>query len=299
VISRTRGVVELVGASLLFGLMAYLAKRAAAGLDAAQVAFVRFAIGSAVVAGHAVLGGRLLRPVRHDLLLLRGVLGGVAVLLYFLAIAHLPVGTATLLNYTGPIFATLFAAVFLGEAVPPARLFALALASVGITLVVYGQGRALGGGYTWLGVGLASAVCSGGAVTAVRAARKTDGAWEVFGAFCVGGLLCTAPFALHGWKPPTASLWVFLLLVGLLAAGAQLLMTHALVAVEAATAGVIAQLAVVVATALGTVLDADPLTAVALFGAALTLIGVSLVSAQPSMRVVPTGDAVDLPSAGK
>ena len=35
-------------------------------------------------------------------LLLRGAYGGAAVLFYFLGIAHLPVGIATLLNYTAP-----------------------------------------------------------------------------------------------------------------------------------------------------------------------------------------------------
>ena len=37
-------------------------------------------------------------------LLYRGVFGGVAVLLYFLAIEHMPVGMATLLNYSSPIW---------------------------------------------------------------------------------------------------------------------------------------------------------------------------------------------------
>jgi drug/metabolite transporter (DMT)-like permease len=200
------------------------------------------------------------------------------VLLYFLAIAHLPVGTATLYNYTAPIFTTTFAAIFLNELLPLANVLAMLLACLGVGLVVYGQGHALGGEYFWQGLGLTSAVVSGAAITAIRAARRTDGAWEVLGAFCLVGMMCTAPFALHAWKNPTPALWLLLLVVGLLAAAAQILMTHALAAVEAATAGIVSQLTVVTALLLGSILDGEPFSRVSIVGAVLTLAGVSVVS---------------------
>jgi hypothetical protein len=52
-----------------------------------------------------------------DLLIYRGVFGGLAVLLYFLAIAHIPVGLATLLIYTAPVWSATFAALFIDEPV--------------------------------------------------------------------------------------------------------------------------------------------------------------------------------------
>src|SRR5262249_5514116 len=122
VITRSRGLAELFAAAVTFGVMAYAAKHATAVVDGAQVAFVRFGIGASIVL--AVRGGRL-RVVRRDLLFLRGLFGGVAVLLFFLAIGHLPVGTATLYNYTAPVFSTTFAALFLHEALPAANVLAL------------------------------------------------------------------------------------------------------------------------------------------------------------------------------
>jgi drug/metabolite transporter (DMT)-like permease len=302
VISRARGVAELIAAAILFGLMAFFAKLAASGpggLDGAEIALVRFAVGAAIFVGRAVLRGEPPRVVRRDLLFLRGFFGGVAVLLYFLAIVHLPVGTATLLNNTAPVFTMTFAALFLAEAVPAGSLVALLLASVGVTLVVYGQGRALGGGYFWLAVGLFSAVVSGAAVTAIRAARKTDGSWEVFGAFCLVGVLCTAPFALASFRPPSAAQWSLLIAVGLLSAGAQLLMTHALIGVEASTAGIIAQLTVVVAMLLGHVFQGEPFGPVSLVGALLTVVGASLVSTSPRRNRLPHINAVAEPHCGK
>jgi drug/metabolite transporter (DMT)-like permease len=279
VITRARGVVELVAAALLFGVMAYLAKQTMHEVDGAQSAFVRFAIGALVCAGHFVARGAPPRIVRKDLLALRGLFGGLAVLLYFTTMARLPVGTATLLNYTAPVFTATFAAIFLGETLPRLRVIAMVVAGAGVTLVVLGQGRALGGAYGWQLVGLASAVCSGVAVTSLRAARRTDGAWEVFLAFCVLGLVCTGPFALAGWRAPSATGWLLLLAVGLVAAAAQVLMTHALGAVEAASAGIIGQLTVVTALLLGHVLDGEPFTGLSIVGATLTIAGVATATA--------------------
>src|SRR5204863_3663540 len=81
--------------SLLFGVMAVLAKAAALRLPGPQVAFVRFLFGLAACALVSVR-----RPMRaRNLagLVWRGVFGGAAVLCYFLCIEHLPVGIATLI----------------------------------------------------------------------------------------------------------------------------------------------------------------------------------------------------------
>lgn len=274
-ISRRRGVAELVGAALTFGIMAFAAKHTTADLDGAETAFIRFGIG--LVIGLAVTRGRI-PIVRWDLLFLRGFFGGLAVLMFFLAIGHLPVGTATLYNYTAPVFTTTFAAIFLHEPLPLADGLAMLLTGGGVALVVYGQGRAIGGAYAWQAVGLLSAVASGAAVTAIRAARRTDSAWAVFTAFCMIGMITTAPNALHAWKTPTAGLWGLLAIVGLLATLGQLLMTHALVGVDAATAGIVSQLTVVTALGLGTLVDGEPFTVVSAIGAALTLTGVSMIA---------------------
>jgi drug/metabolite transporter (DMT)-like permease len=209
------------------------------------------------------------------------------VLLYFLAIEHLPVGTATLLNYTAPVFTAVFAALFLGERLPGVIAFAMAVTAAGVALVVWGQGRAIGGAYGWQLVALVSSLCSGAAVTSIRAARRTDGTWEVFAMFCLVGVLCTAPSAVQRWRDPTAGEWLLLGGVGLLAVVAQLLMTHALGAVEAAVTGIINELAVVTSIFLGTTLDHEPLPRMSAIGAAITLVGVAWAARVSARMEVP------------
>src|SRR5882762_2017300 len=92
----------LAGASLIFAVMALFAKQAAARLPGAEIAFVRFVFGLAACTVAAFHRGLQAKNKRG--LVLRGALGGSAVLCFFLAIEHLPVGLATLLNYTAPVF---------------------------------------------------------------------------------------------------------------------------------------------------------------------------------------------------
>ncbi len=262
-------------AALIFGLMAVLARWAAGVLPAAEIAFVRFAIGLLACAAAAL---RVQFRARNKLgLVLRGAYGGIAVLFYFLAIAHLPVGIATLLNYTMPVFAALYAAAFLREPVARGTLVALAMTTLGVAIVI--AGTAPTGGFAfglWHLVGLGSAMFSGAAVATIRQVRKTDGSWEIFAAFCIAGAAVTGPPAMLQWRWPTPLAWAALVGVGVTSVVAQLLMTHALRYVRAAVGGVIAQLTPVSSLAFGWLMLDERIGGLAIGGAALTLAGVTL-----------------------
>jgi drug/metabolite transporter (DMT)-like permease len=290
VAAERRALWLLVLSSVCFGLMAFAAKLAAtSGMGGAQVAAVRFASGLLPVLLLPGVRRRALTWQRLDLLFYRGVFGGVAVLLYFLAIDHVPVGLATLLNYTSPIFAGVFAALFIGEPVRARALPALAVAMAGVFLVVrsHAGGAWLGALGVWTAVGLVSAVLSGAAVTAIRVARRTESSWAVYTSFNVLGLLATAPFALAAWQRPGVAGWLALAAVALTSMAAQLLMTHAYRWVDNLRAGVVAQLAVFIAMACGAAFLGEPVTPGSLFGSLLTVAGVLAVVAGQGRRPSP------------
>jgi drug/metabolite transporter (DMT)-like permease len=267
----------MVLSSVFFAVMALAAKLAATGLPGAQVAFFRFAIMLLPVLLVPRLAKKAVTFQRLDLLFYRGLFGGTAVLLYFMAIQHLPVGIATLLNYLSPIWSVAFAAFFLGERVDRRLLLPLAAAFAGMALAAGGGERAafwplrFGVGE---GVGLGSAVLSGAAVAAIRAARRTEGSWAIYGSFTLFGLLATAPLGLAGFRAPTPRQWLLLGAVGLFSVFAQLLMTYAYRWVTNLQAGVINQLTVILSLLFGVVLLGDRLTALQVFGCLLTLAGV-------------------------
>lgn len=272
-----RALVMMTAAATLFGGMAFAAKIASARLSGSEVAMLRFMVGLMPVFLIANARRRAFTFQRWDLLLWRGFFGGLAVLLYFLAIEHTSVGVATLLNYAAPIFSGAFSLFFIGEQISPKVLIPMPVALIGIVMVVQANARPgdiLGFG-RWELVGLASAVCSGAAVTAMRAARRTENSWSVYASFCLFGFFVSAPMAIATWQTPRgATEWLSLAAMSLFAIGAQLLLTFALRWVDAMTVGVISQLAVLISMALGAVFLNETIPLFAAIGAALTIGGV-------------------------
>jgi drug/metabolite transporter (DMT)-like permease len=282
----------LVGSATLFGCMAFVAKLASERLDGAEVAMLRFFwsfIPLLVLPGFRKAAFTF---KRLDLLIYRGVFGGIAVLFYFLAIQHIPVGIATLLNYISPIFSGIFAAIFIGEPLRPRAIIPLIIAFGGVVLVTTGQSghEHLFGFGPWQLVGFCSAMLSGAAVTAIRVARRTESSWAIFASFSLFGLLSTAPFGIARWQNPTSREWLLLIGVGVLSLGAQLLMTSAYRWVETVSAGVISQLAVIVSMVLGWIFLGERLATLSLLGTALTIAGITLIMLVTSQ---PTPSAFD------
>ena len=266
----------MFASAMLFGAMAFAAKLASTRLSGAEVAMIRFATGLLPVLLVPAWRRKALTFQRIDLLLYRGFFGGLAVLCYFIAIAHINVGVATLLNYTAPLFSGLFSVYFLREDISAKVLIPTPIALAGVFLVVHAHARpgdVLGFG-KWELVGVLSALFSGAAVTAMRAARRGENSFAVYTSFCLLGTILTAPLALYSWKNPTSEEWMSLAATSLFAIGAQLLLTFSLRWVDAMTVGVISQLAVVVAMILGATLLGEKITLMAVAGAALTIGGV-------------------------
>lgn len=287
--AQSRALLWLVASALMFGAMAFTAKLSSARLSGPQVAMIRFAVGLAPVALIPRIRRTALNYQRLDLLLIRGFFGGVAVLFYFICIQHSSVGVATLLNYTAPIYSGLFSMIFIGERFSAKVLIPMPIALTGVFLVVHAHahpGEVLGFS-RWEVIGALSAVCSGAAVTAIRAARRGESSWSIYGSFCLLGLLTTMPQGLANWRTPSVDEWWTLGAMSLLAIGAQLTMTFSLRWVDAMTVGVISQLAVLVSMVLGALFINEPITTMAAIGAALSIGGVAGVTYVQSSREQP------------
>src|SRR5437764_1355843 len=227
----------MVASATLFGLMAFSAKIASARISGPEVAMIRMAVG--LVPALAVPRWRhaALHFHRLDLILYRGFFGGLAVMLYFLAIQHINVGVATLLNYTAPIWSGMFSMLFIGEKFSARVLIPFPIALAGVFLVVHAHaapGDVLGFG-RWELVGALSAVASGVAVTAIRAARRSENSWSVYASFCLLGMFVSMPLGIAQWVTPNRTEWLWIAATAILAMGAQLLMTFSLRWVDAMT----------------------------------------------------------------
>jgi drug/metabolite transporter (DMT)-like permease len=273
---RLRGITLLVFAAFLFALMALCTRLVAGRLSVGQVVCARFLIGLLVLA--VLYPAKKSRPriPRPGMWAARGLLGGVAVYLYFVALEQLSVGPAVLLNSCWPICAALFGLLFLGERLSNHLVVGLIATTLGAGLVIWSTvrdtaGLSLGWG-AWAGA--LSAVASGAAVVTLRSLRRDTDASTIFLSFCLFGFLCGLPFALQDWRPLGWDVVLPLLGVGLTAAVGQLVFTYALAFVTAAAGGLINQLTPAFSWVMGALLLGEPLHPLAVVGAAVCMGGV-------------------------
>ncbi len=286
-----RASLTLLVSATLFAVMALAARVVSVRISGPQIALLRFASGLVVVLVAVLIGRAVIKPRRWGWLLARGLFGGVAVFSYFSCIEHAGVGIATLLNYTAPVWSLLLSWWLLHERPRPQAVIALAVTLCGVVLVVGGRVAGLHAGF-WEGVGVFSAVCSGLAVTSIRAVRRraadglsAENSWTVFGSFTTLGIVATLPGVVGPfghWVAPTGTEWALLLIVAATSIVAQMLMTDALEHVTAANMGIIHQLTVVIAMVCGVLIFGEHITAASLAGSVITVAGVVWTTLAPT-----------------
>lgn len=160
------------------------------------------------------------------LLVLRGVAGGGAMVLYFIAIDYTELSTAVLLNYTSPVWAALLAGFFLKESVPRSIFLAFPVAFSGVYFLVGGVGETpTPERMTGYLTGLGSALLAGVAYTSVRSLGSHVSPQMVVFWFSAVTCMLVLPWMRFGSQSPTGNEWGLLVAAGVFAGIAQWAMT--------------------------------------------------------------------------
>jgi drug/metabolite transporter (DMT)-like permease len=119
------------------GLMNVLIRAAAAELDPIEIVFFRNFFALVVMVPFIVrLGPGALRTSKMGFYTLRAVVAFLSMITWFIGITIVPLATATALNFTAPLFATILAAMVLGEQVRVRRWSAIALGFIGVIVIL-------------------------------------------------------------------------------------------------------------------------------------------------------------------
>lgn len=292
--STTAGLVIALAAALSFGLSGAIMKPVMeAGWSPAAAVTVRALIGGVVLLPFAIatLRGRWATVWVGRWRLLAMATIGVAgtQLVYFAALARIPVGTAILIEYMAPLLLVAFVWATTRR-VPKAVVIVGSIVSVvGLVLVV---SPGLGGGLDLLGLIFAGLATVGCAIYYVVAARPSRGLPPVAlagGGLVLGGLLLGAVGAV-GLVPFTATFttvsmfgapvpwWVPLVIVGVVAtAFAYVASISAAEMLGSRLASFVGLLEVVFAALYAWLLLGEELSPVQLGGGLLILVGIGFV----------------------
>ncbi|HEX2885012.1 DMT family transporter [Vineibacter terrae] len=221
------------------------------------------------------------RTQRIGLHAIRGALHSSGMQLWFVALPLITLADITALGFTGPIFITLGAALFLGEDVRLRRWMAVMVGFIGAMLIVRP-------GFTEIGIGVLAALAATPLFSAsnlmAKALARTDDADTIVIWQCIFIVLCAAPFAAVFWQTPTWEHIGWFLLAGLFGTVGHLVMQYGYQVAEISAVQPIGFLSLIWNTLFGFILFQQQPSTWTFIGAAVIFASAMYISHREAVR---------------
>ncbi len=263
-----RGLLWSAASGAFFCLLNALMRELALQLDPMQAQFLRYLFGLLVMLPLVWHGGlAAYRPNNIGGQFTRGAVHTVGLVLWFLALPHLPLADTTAIGFTGPLFIMIGAWLFLREPMRWERWLATAIGFGGVLIVVGPKLSASGGGWHLLMLASAPVFAASFLITKALTRTETAGVIVVWQAFSV--TLFSVPMALLTWQWPSAWQWAGFALCGLLGSAGHYCLTRSFGVADISSTQSVKFLDLVWSSALGFLIFADVPTQTTLLGGAV------------------------------
>ena len=225
-----QAMVWMIVGGLAGGIMNVVIREAAAELHPLEVVFFRNLFSLIfMVPFIARLGLGSLRTGKIGFFTLRAGVAFISMVTWFIGITLVPLATATALNFTAPLFATVLAALLLGEQVRARRWSAIGIGIIGVLVIL----RPFGPFDANMLMLLASAATAAmGSITVKFLSRSESPVTIVTYMVIYLAPISLIP-ALFVWQWPTAPTLAYLVLLGLLGVASHLSVARALAVADA------------------------------------------------------------------
>ncbi len=266
----------MIVTGLNFVAVTALVKHVGPGIPAAQSAFLRYALGLVFLIPmiRPILNARL---TKRQLWLFsgRGVAHTLAVILWFYAMARIPIAEVTAMNYLNPVYVTLAAAVLMGEKLPPRRLAAVFFALLGALIILRPGIKAVEPGHIAM---LGTAALFAVSYLIAKIVSDEMSPLAVVGMLSITVTIGLAPFAAVVWITPTLAQCGWLFLVAGFATAGHYTMTRAFAAAPLTVTQPVTFLQLVWAVALGALVFGEPADIWVLIGGGIIIAAVSFIT---------------------
>ena len=245
-------------------------------LPSAQGAFLRFLFGVILLAPvlARVLRAGMPRGVAR-LYLGRGVVHALATVLWFYAMARIPVAHVTAIGYLNPVLLLVGGAALLGERLTGRRVAAVAVAFAGVLVVLRPWGGAVEAGH------LAQMAAAVAFACGYLFAKQLSGLASAEAIVAMLSLVVTVvllPVALWVWVPVSMVQLGWLAVVAVLATLGHYLMTRAFRAAPLSVTQPVIFLQLIWASSMGVLVFGEPVDGWVLLGGAMIIAAISYVS---------------------
>tara|TARA_Y100000766_G_scaffold104031_1_gene89062 strand:+ start:1077 stop:1964 length:888 start_codon:yes stop_codon:yes gene_type:complete len=274
---------NLVFASLFFSLMTVCVKKIDERIPIYELVFFRSVLSLSITC--FIIKKKNINPwgKNKKLLILRGLLGTIALVSIFYAIKNMPLSISTVIQYTYPIFISIFAGIFINEKVTKNILFALIIGWMGILVILNPtQLSNLKVEIENISILIAfvGAISTALAYITVKKLSYTEDVFIIIKYFPLVSLIILFPIVLNNWVTPNINELYWIFGIGLFTQIGQTFLTIGLKNMAATEASAINYLQVLFGSIWGVMFFGELININFLFGSLLVLLGTIISSSK-------------------
>ena len=267
---------NLVLASFFFSLMTLCVKNIDKRIPIYELVFFRSLL--SLIITLFIINLKKINPLgkNRPLLILRGVLGTLALVCIFYAIRNMPLSISTVIQYTYPILISIFAGLFINEKITRNLLFALVSGWIGILVILNPtQLSNINVNIESLSILVAflGSICTALAYVTVKKLSYTEDVYVIIEYFPLVSCITLMPFVLINWVTPNGNELLWIIGIGLFTQLGQTFLTIGLKNLPASEASIINYLQVVFGSMWGILFFREIINVNFLLGASLVLLG--------------------------
>ncbi len=267
---------NLVFASLFFSLMTMCVKIIDKRIPIYELVFFRSLL--SLIITLSIINQKNINPWGNNrpLLILRGILGTLALVCIFYAIRTMPLSISTVIQYTYPIFISIFAGIFINEKITRNVFFALIIGWVGILIILNPSQLSninieIENNSIW--IAFLGSICTALAYVTVKKLAFTEDVYVIIGYFPLVSLITLLPIVLINWVTPNWNELLWIIGIGFFTQLGQTFLTIGLKNLPASKASSINYLQVLFGSIWGILFFSETININFLLGASFVLLG--------------------------
>ncbi len=218
----------MVAGGLLFVAVTVLVRTLGSDMPAVEAAFIRYLVGVGLLLPAIWrMRGRLLRNNSLRLYVYRGAIHGVAVMLWFFAMARIPLAEVTAIGFSTPVFTALGAIFIFREQVRARRVIAIAAGFIGTLIILRPGFHSIEAGSL---AQLVAALFFAGSFLLAKRMTQSESSGDILVMLSIFCTLALMPGAIYYWREPTLPEIGWLALVAVFATAGHYAITRAIAA---------------------------------------------------------------------
>ena len=279
---------NLVLASLFFSIMTVCVKKIDARIPVYELVFFRSLISISITS--FIIKKRKINPWGNNktLLVIRGLLGTLALLSIFYAIRNMPLSISTVIQYTYPIFISIFASIFINEKVTKNIFFGLIFGWLGILILLNPNQLAdlnLEISNKSVSIAFLGAISTALAYVTVKKLSYNEDVFVIIKYFPLVSLIVLSPYVIFNWTTPNLFELIWIIGIGIFTQLGQTFLTIGLKNMQASEASSINYLQVVFASIWGILIFEEIINIKFILGSILVLFGTYISTSKISKKI--------------